>query len=68
MTGLIWKSGDEVTLASGSGPMVVVGYDSVGSVILAGNDERLRIYVTPSLLVSTEQNPAPAESVIATTT
>ena len=35
--------------------MIVIGHDSVGSVILQPcNDERLRIYVTPSLLVAAE--------------
>jgi hypothetical protein len=54
----VWKSGKQVMLASGSPPMIVVGHDSVGSVILqAHNDERLRIYVTPSLLVSANQDP-----------
>jgi hypothetical protein len=58
MTDTVWKSGDQVTLANGGEPMIVVGHDSVGSVILQPRrDERLRIYVTPSLLVSVKQDP-----------
>jgi hypothetical protein len=58
MTDIVWKSGEHVMLASGSTPMIVVGHDSVGSVILQPrHDERLRIYETPSLLVAAEREP-----------
>ena len=51
----VWKNGGQVMLASGSDG---VGHDSVGSVILQPrNDERLRIYVTPSLLVVRSEVP-----------
>ena len=58
MSDVVWKCGRQVMLASGSMPMIVVGHDSVGSVILQPcNDERLRFYVTPSLLVAAEPDP-----------
>jgi hypothetical protein len=58
MSDVVWKSGRQVMLASGSTPMIVVGHDDVGSVILQPcNDERLRVYVTPSLLVAVEKDP-----------
>ena len=58
MSDVVWKSGRQVMLAGGSTPMIVVGHDSVGSVILQPcHDERLRIYVTPSLLVAAEKDP-----------
>jgi hypothetical protein len=53
----VWKTGKRVMLAGGSKPMIVVGNDSVGSVILQpADDARQRIYVTPSLLVPVEQD------------
>jgi len=44
MADVRWKSGKQVMVTSGGTPTIVVGHDSVGSVILQlCNDERLRI-------------------------
>lgn len=52
-----WKIDDRVRIASAQQTLIVLGYDSVGSVICRPlDDERHRgLYVSPSLLVAANE-------------
>ena len=53
-----WKSGSLVKFVAGGGMLMVVGYDSVGSVICERVEypERERFYVPPGLLINAGPN------------